>query len=471
MDEGNGMSGKWAAHCAAARPIDVKVKQECLRLFRQGMGFHRVAKRLGLRPYTVRDWLRRFKRLDDSWAMTDGWGHWRRAEARDLVKYPHELEIGPECRLPHDAGDRSGRDTERGVAGGEGQAVGDAEQDSALPPFSAAGAWSAVLAGGCRKKKEIEAVESLVAQGYDRKSACKAAGISRAAYYRAKKASPKSESDAELVELMCRIENDRHVSQTYGVDRLTAEINRQLQIINRATSAKILGKSSRVNRKRTHRLMKLYGVHSRLRRRRHPDNYYKSIDEMLKTNKAPNVLHREFKSARPMRKIATDVTYIPCSDAKFLYLSALLDLFNKEVVSYTMSSINSVEFAIRMVRQLPPELLKDALLHSDQGNLYWSNAWVGLCNELDIVRSMSRRGNCWDNSLCEGFFSHRKSDLGLCKCDYKHLLPERVIRAMIDDYMPWYNEGRIQKKLGYMSPMEYKKAFASGLNHQTQRES
>ena len=315
------------------------------------------------------------------------------------------------------------------------------------------------------------AVESLVAQGYDRKSACKAAGISRAAYYRAKKASPKSESDAELVELMCRIENDRHVSQTYGVDRLTAEINRQLQIIDRATSAKILGKSSRVNRKRTHRLMKLYGVHSRLRRRRHPDNYYKSIDEMLKTNKAPNVLHREFKSARPMRKIATDVTYIPCSDAKFLYLSALLDLFNKEVVSYTMSSINSVEFAIRMVRQLPPELLKDALLHSDQGNLYWSNAWVGLCNELDIVRSMSRRGNCWDNSLCEGFFSHMKSDLGLCKCDYKHLLPERAIRAMIDDYMPWYNEGRIQKKLGYMSPMEYKKAFAGGLNHQTQHES
>ena len=153
MDEGNGMSGEWAAHCAAARPIDVKVKQECLRLFRQGMGFHRVAKRLGLKPYTVRDWLRRFKRLDDSWAMTDGWGHWLRAEARDLVKYPHELEIGPECRLPHDAGDRSGRDTERGVAGGEGQAVGDAEQDSALPPFSAAGAWSAVLAGGCRKKK------------------------------------------------------------------------------------------------------------------------------------------------------------------------------------------------------------------------------------------------------------------------------------------------------------------------------
>lgn len=76
---------------------------------------------------------------------------------------------------------------------------------------------------------------------------------------------------------MCRIENDRHVSQTYGVDRLTAEINRQLQIIDEATSAKILGNSARVNRKRTHRLMKLYGVHSRLRRRRHPDNYYKGI--------------------------------------------------------------------------------------------------------------------------------------------------------------------------------------------------
>ena len=270
--------------------------------------------------------------------------------------------------------------------------------------------------------------------------------------------------DAELVELMCRIENDRHVSQTYGVDRLTAEINRQLQIIDEATSAKILGNSARVNRKRTHRLMKLYGVHSRLRRRRHPDNYYKGIGEMLKVNKAPNILHREFKSARPMLKMATDVTYIPCSDSKFLYLSTLLDLFNKEVVSYTMSTVNSVEFAIRMMRLLPPELLKNALLHSDQGNLYWSNAWVALCDELAIVRSMSRRGNCWDNSLCEGFFSHMKSDLGLCKCDYRHLLPERTIRAMIDDYIPWYNEGRIQKSLSYMSPVEYKKAFASALS-------
>ena len=392
MDEGNGMTGEWAAHCVAARPIDVEVKQECLRLFRQGMGYHRAAKSLGLKPYTVRDWLRRFKRLDDSWATTDGWGHWRRAEARDLVKYQHEFESDPECRLPHDAGDRSGCDTKGGVVGGEGQAARDAEQDSALPPFSAAGAWSAILAGGCRKKKEIEAVENLVAQGYDRKSACIAAGISRATYYRAKKISPKAESDAELVELMCRIENDRHVSQTYGVDRLTAEINRQLQIIDEATSAKILGNSARVNRKRTHRLMKLYGVHSRLRRRRHPDNYYKGIGEMLKVNKAPNILHREFKSARPMLKMATDVTYIPCSDSKFLYLSTLLDLFNKEVVSYTMSTVNSVEFAIRMIRLLPPELLKNALLHSDQGNLYWSNAWVALCDELAIVRSMSRGG-------------------------------------------------------------------------------
>ena len=57
-----------------------------------------------------------------------------------------------------------------------------------------------------------------------------------------------------------------------------------------------------------------------------------------------------------------------------------------------------------------------------------------------------------------------KSDLGLCKCDYRHLLPERTIRAMIDDYIPWYNEGRIQKSLSYMSPVEYKKAFASALS-------
>ena len=160
-----------------------------------------------------------------------------------------------------------------------------------------------------------------------------------------------------------------------------------------------------------------------------------------------------------MRKLTTDVTYIPCSDQKFIYVSPLLDLFNHEVVSYSISAVNSEEFVRRMLTALPPEALKDALIHNDQGSVYWSNGWVKLCEELQVVRSMSRRGNCWDNALSENFFSGMKVDLGLTKQGYKTLLPAKEVRALVNDYMPWYNTERIQKKLNYMSPVHYRESF------------
>lgn len=291
------------------------------------------------------------------------------------------------------------------------------------------------------------------------KDACRIAGIPRSAYYRARKPSAKAESDAELVRLMCDIENDRHVSSTYGLDRLTGEVNNRLLKAGPELAAKILRDSARVNRKRIHRLMKEHDIHSRIRRRKHPDNYYKAVKEMLKKNRAPNILKRDFTAERPMAKLTTDVTYIPCSDRKFIYLSPLFDLFNHEVKSYSVSTVNSEEFVRSMLTALPSEALRDVLVHNDQGSVYWSNGWVRLCEKLQIIRSMSRRGNCWDNALSEHFFSALKVDLGLTKLGYKTLLTTREVRGLLNDYIPWYNAGRIQKKLGYLSPVQFREAF------------
>jgi transposase InsO family protein len=337
--------------------------------------------------------------------------------------------------------------------------AGGAESPAAVPLYSADGACERILSGGVRKKKELAAVQSLVAHGSTIKDACRVAGIPRCAYYRARKPSAKAESDAELVRLMCDIENDRHVSSTYGIERLTGEVNNRLLKAEPGLLARILRNGTRVNRKRIHRLMKEHGIHSRIRRRKHPANYYKTVREMLMKNRAPNILRRDFAAGMPMRKLTTDVTYIPCSDQKFIYLSPLLDLFNHEVVSYSISTVNSEEFVRRMLTALPPEALKDALIHNDQGSVYWSNGWVRLCEELQVVRSMSRRGNCWDNALSENFFSGMKVDLGLTKQGYKTLLPAKEVRGLINDYMPWYNTERIQKKLNYLSPVHYREAF------------
>ena len=457
--QNNGQLGDWATKCAQAKPIEIATKIACLELFRQGNGYRRAAQMLGLKQYTVRDWLRRFKSGDVSWSTRDGQAYFGCAEAKDLVQYRHEIEAFISGRGKDTACDGSGVGSGRPVCGRENQVAGGAESPAAVPLYSADGACERILSGGVRKKKELAAVQSLVAHGSTVKDACRVAGIPRCAYYRARKPSAKAESDAELVRLMCDIENDRHVSSTYGIERLTGEVNNRLLKAEPGLLARILRNGTRVNRKRIHRLMKEHGIHSRIRRRKHPANYYKTVREMLMKNRAPNILRRDFAAGMPMRKLTTDVTYIPCSDQKFIYLSPLLDLFNHEVVSYSISTVNSEEFVRRMLTALPPEALKDALIHNDQGSVYWSNGWVRLCEELQVVRSMSRRGNCWDNALSENFFSGMKVDLGLTKQGYKTLLPAKEVRGLINDYMPWYNTERIQKKLNYLSPVHYREAF------------
>ena len=457
--QNNGQLGDWAPQCAQAKPIEIATKIACLELFRQGNGYRKAAKMLGLKQYTVRDWLRRFKSGDVSWSTRDGQAYFGCAEAKDLVQYRHEIEAFISGRGKDTARDGSGVGSGRPVCGRENQVAGGAESPAAVPLYSADGACERILSGGVRKKKELAAVQSLVAHGSTIKDACRVAGIPRCAYYRARKPSAKAESDAELVRLMCDIENDRHVSSTYGIERLTGEVNNRLLKAEPGLLARILRNGTRVNRKRIHRLMKEHGIHSRIRRRKHPANYYKTVREMLMKNRAPNILRRDFAAGMPMRKLTTDVTYIPCSDQKFIYLSPLLDLFNHEVVSYSISTVNSEEFVRRMLTALPPEALKDALIHNDQGSVYWSNGWVRLCEELQVVRSMSRRGNCWDNALSENFFSGMKVDLGLTKQGYKTLLPAKEVRGLVNDYMPWYNTERIQKKLNYLSPVHYREAF------------
>ena len=455
----NGQLGDWASKYAKAKPIDVSKKTACLELFKQGMGFRKSAKTLGLRPYTVRDWQRRFKAGDESWASRDGRKFARHAEAKDLINYRHEIEAFIPGRGADPVCNGSGICSEHPLRGREDPVAGGAEQAVAIPLYCADGAYERILAGGPGKKKEVAAVQSLTADGYTIKEACRIAGIPRCAYYRALKPSAKAESDAELVRLMCDIENDRHVSSSYGLERLTGEVNNRLLKAEPEIASKILRNGTRVNHKRVHRLMKEHDIHSRIRRRKHPDNYYKAVKEMLKKNRAPNILKRNFTAERPMAKLTTDVTYIPCSDQKFIYLSPLFDLFNHEIKSYSISTANSEEFVKRMLAELPPEALKDVMVHNDQGSVYWSNGWVRLCEKLQIVRSMSRRGNCWDNALSEHFFSALKVDLGLTKRGYKTLLPTKTIKGLLNDYIPWYNTGRIQKKLGYLSPVRFREAF------------
>ncbi len=120
-----------------------------------------------------------------------------------------------------------------------------------------------------------------------------------------------------------------------------------------------------------------------------------------------NKLGRDFQAVEPMEKLVTDITYLYFGNCK-LYLSSIMDLYNREIVAYTISDCQDTDFVLDTLSQL--ELPKGALLHSDQGSVYTSNAYYQVGKEKGITRSMSRKGTPADNACIEWFHSALKTE-------------------------------------------------------------
>lgn len=167
-----------------------------------------------------------------------------------------------------------------------------------------------------------------------------------------------------------------------------------------------------------------------------------------------NLVNRNFKAHRPGLKFSIDISYLeikrPHKD--FLYLCAILDLYNNELVAYTISDTMDLEFVLEAVSQLKQRPFeKGALLHSDQGIQFTSQSYQGLVKKLKLTQSMSRRGNCWDNAPIESFFGKLKTEMpGFTVPETKE-----EMRSAIAAYITYYNEKRPQLKLG-MSPAVYR---------------
>jgi len=172
-----------------------------------------------------------------------------------------------------------------------------------------------------------------------------------------------------------------------------------------------------------------------------------------------NLLNRNFESRKPTQKLATDITEIKIFSKK-LYLSSVIDLFNNEIVSFKIGKRNNLE----LVKQTIDNLLmknkngiKGSIFHSDQGFQYTHKSIKNKLNENSIKQSMSRKGNPLDNAVIENFFGIMKSEL-----IYNELTKFDSVDHFIDELKRWityYNNERIQEKLGYKSPVKYKKAI------------
>ena len=278
---------------------------------------------------------------------------------------------------------------------------------------------------------------------------CELAGVSRSGYYAWLKAAPTREArelqDKADFELILAIYKRR------GYAKGARSIYMGLLHMNPPVI---------MNIKKIRRLMKKYNLFCPIRKA----NPYRRMAKALKTsNYADNLLQREFECYGPRYVLLTDITYIPYN-GEFAYLSTILDAYTKQILSYVLSDSLEIDFVKETVENLIRDhgisLHKETLIHSDQGSHYTSATFIQIIEDCNLRRSMSRRGNCWDNSPQESFFGHMKDHI-LDKV--KECTEFQQIKDIVDDYVDYYNNEAYVWELCRLSPNEYYKFVTTGV--------
>ena len=200
---------------------------------------------------------------------------------------------------------------------------------------------------------------------------------------------------------------------------------------------------------RVERLMQQEALRARPRRRRLPSDTGERSTNAI----SPNVLDRAFAAPSVNRKWVADFTYVWTAEG-WLYVVAVVDLFSRRVVGWSMSAAMTSQFvtdALMMAiwRRGKPQAL---LHHSDRGSQYTSEQFQRLMADQGITCSMSRSGNCWDNAAMESFFSSLKTE----RTARKTYRTRDEARADVFDYIEcFYNPKRRHSTIGYMSPMDF----------------
>lgn len=205
--------------------------------------------------------------------------------------------------------------------------------------------------------------------------------------------------------------------------------------------------------KTVNRLMREHGLQSPVRAKRYTS--YRG-DDAAAQPAAPNIVDRDFDRDQPNRLWLTDVTefHLDGPGRRRVYLSAIKDTFNGEIIAWTTSTSPTVGFVTDMMEQaIARNVLPGGLIvHSDQGFQYRHRKFVNLLTRAGIIQSMSRKGTCLDNSPMESFFGHMKDDM----FRFASFTDPEVLIAEIDDYIGFYNHRRCQERLGFLSPVAYR---------------
>jgi len=264
---------------------------------------------------------------------------------------------------------------------------------------------------------------------------CQAFKVTSSGYYSWRNASP-SNRTTENMKLLKRIEEIHNQSdQTYGSPRITEVL---------------LDEGYAVSRPRVARLMRKHGIRAKTRRK-----FKATTDSEHSYPISPNRLKQNFSACFFGEIWTSDITYVQTAEG-WLYLTVIMDLFNREIVGWSMShSLRTVDTTIPALHDACKRYhaAPGLIFHSDRGVQYACNDFRERLSKQQMIQSMSGTGNCYDNAVTESFFSSLKKDL-IYHRSYK---TRGEARQSIFQYIEvFYNRVRKHSTLGYLSPIQFR---------------
>lgn len=266
---------------------------------------------------------------------------------------------------------------------------------------------------------------------------CRVLEVSRSGYYDwlGRPESPRAVRHRRLVAKIrqAHIESRR----IYGAPRIRDELVDQGERVGKNTIARLMSKN---------------GIQSKVHKK-----FVVTTDSRKTKRPASNILAGAFTAEKPNQKWVSDVTFVPTRKG-WLYLAAIMDLWSRRIIGWSMGDKNSTELigdALRMAVQQRRDI-EGVVLHSDQGAQYASGAYQQYLRDFRIVCSMSRKGNCWDNAVMESFFHSLKTEWVVFE-DYKS---RAEARSSIFSYVElFYNRKRRHSFLKNKSPMAFENTW------------
>ena len=268
--------------------------------------------------------------------------------------------------------------------------------------------------------------------------------MTRSDYYYTINKIDKDEKNQELIETIKSIYAEH--KKRYGYRRITLELVRQ---------------GYNVNHKKVQRLMKIYelrGITPRTKYKSYKGDFNRTVKNLLlnkvvDTEKHQTYYIRDFTTTDVNQKWTTDVSEFHIAAGK-LYLSPILDMHNAEIVSFNISKSPNFYQTTDMLNKAFQKFqnLEGLIFHSDQGWQYQMFEYHSMLRERGIIQSMSRKGNCYDNSIMENFFGKMKNEMF-----YGHEYEFNTLNELKDameKYIYYYNNDRIQQKLKGRTPSE-----------------